>query len=85
MTSIDVARLFTPLCRSFINVPFLNLLSNIVDRAGSVNLRLGGNTQEFATYEDDIPDNNGKALGKETLDSNNPVRPACLSSYRMVS
>ncbi|KAJ3493949.1 hypothetical protein NLJ89_g10909 [Agrocybe chaxingu] len=48
---------------SFIQVPFLNLMANIEERAGSVLIRLGGNTQEYATMVDELP--NGNALAKE--------------------
>ncbi|KAF9036340.1 hypothetical protein BJ165DRAFT_1533176 [Panaeolus papilionaceus] len=33
---------------SNLGVPFLNLLANLQERAGGVNIRIGGNTQEFA-------------------------------------
>ncbi|KAF9051566.1 glycoside hydrolase family 79 protein [Panaeolus papilionaceus] len=33
---------------SNLGVPFLNLLANLQERAGGVNVRIGGNTQEFA-------------------------------------
>ncbi|KAI0830341.1 glycoside hydrolase superfamily [Trametes gibbosa] len=42
---------------SFIQVPFLNLLAAVVERAGSVRIRVGGNTQETATLVDKLPDN----------------------------
>ncbi|KAI0369500.1 hypothetical protein BV20DRAFT_946072 [Pilatotrama ljubarskyi] len=42
---------------SFIQVPFLNLLSAVVERAGRVRIRVGGNTQETATLVDSLPDN----------------------------
>ncbi|KAJ6554258.1 hypothetical protein B0H19DRAFT_1152984 [Mycena capillaripes] len=49
---------------SFIQVPFLNLMSNIVQRAGAVRVRVGGNSQESATLvpASDIPD--GRILQK---------------------
>ncbi|KAJ6566783.1 hypothetical protein B0H19DRAFT_1138577 [Mycena capillaripes] len=49
---------------TFIQVPFLNLMANIVQRAGSVMVRVGGNTQESAHLVDDgaIPD--GRVLIK---------------------
>jgi hypothetical protein len=34
---------------TFIQVPFLNLMANIQQRAGSVRIRVGGNSQESAT------------------------------------
>ncbi|KAJ6543162.1 hypothetical protein B0H19DRAFT_1035502 [Mycena capillaripes] len=49
---------------TLIQVPFLNLMANIVQRAGSVMVRVGGNTQESAKLVDDgvIPD--GRVLIK---------------------
>ncbi|KAF9033112.1 hypothetical protein BJ165DRAFT_1515715 [Panaeolus papilionaceus] len=41
---------------SFLGVPFLNLMANLQERAGGVYIRIGGNTQEFATMvPDDSP------------------------------
>lgn len=58
---------------SHIQVPFLNLMSNIVQRAGSVHIRVGGNTQERAVLVDTIP--GGKILEKDKsqLDPNTPT------------
>ncbi|OSD00696.1 hypothetical protein PYCCODRAFT_1437022 [Trametes coccinea BRFM310] len=42
---------------SFIQVPFLNLLATVAERAGAVRIRVGGNTQETATLVDSLPDN----------------------------
>ncbi|KAJ7303068.1 glycoside hydrolase family 79 protein [Mycena albidolilacea] len=49
---------------TLIQVPFLNLMANIQQRAGSVMVRVGGNTQESAKLVDDgvIPD--GRVLTK---------------------
>ncbi|KAJ6548770.1 hypothetical protein B0H19DRAFT_1221069 [Mycena capillaripes] len=49
---------------TLIQVPFLNLMANIQQRAGSVMIRVGGNTQESAKLVDDgiIPD--GRVLMK---------------------
>ncbi|KAF9556467.1 glycoside hydrolase family 79 protein [Agrocybe pediades] len=33
---------------TFLQVPFLNLMANLVERSGGVVIRIGGNTQEFA-------------------------------------
>ena len=41
---------------SYIKVPFLNLMSNIVERAGEVHIRCGGNTQEAAVMVESNPD-----------------------------
>lgn len=62
---------------SFIQVPFLNLMVNIIQRAGAVHIRLGGNTQDFAYYVESIQD--GHALGKEHIELRNPTdTPAVL-------
>ncbi|KAI9058697.1 glycoside hydrolase family 79 protein [Trametes sanguinea] len=42
---------------SFIQVPFLNLLATVAERAGAVRIRVGGNTQETATLVDSLPNN----------------------------
>ncbi|KAJ7453359.1 glycoside hydrolase family 79 protein [Mycena galericulata] len=47
---------------TLIQVPFLNLMANIQQRAGSVMIRVGGNTQESATLVDTLP--NGRILEK---------------------
>ncbi|KAJ7661951.1 glycoside hydrolase family 79 protein [Mycena polygramma] len=49
---------------TFLQVPFLNLMANIQQRAGSVRVRVGGNSQESAALvaAADIP--NGKILQK---------------------
>ncbi|KAJ7359116.1 glycoside hydrolase family 79 protein [Mycena albidolilacea] len=57
---------------SFIQVPLLNLLANIQERAGAVHIRIGGNTQEYAYYVDTLPD--GHAISKEKADTNNPTQ-----------
>ncbi|KAJ2932239.1 hypothetical protein H1R20_g4863, partial [Candolleomyces eurysporus] len=51
---------------SFIQVPFLNLMANLQERAGGVLVRLGGNTQEFATMvePDDHRIEPGHTFGK---------------------
>lgn len=43
----------------------------IADRAGEVQVRVGGNTQDYAKLVDTIPD--GRILEKEIVDTNNPV------------
>ena len=55
-----------------LNVPFLNLMSLIVERAGSVHIRVGGNTQEDAYIVDSLAD--GKILEKGPKDPSVPVR-----------
>ncbi|KAI0633082.1 glycoside hydrolase superfamily [Trametes polyzona] len=56
---------------SFIQVPFLNLLATIADRAGSVVVRVGGNTQETATLVDSLPDN--AMIAKDKENASNPT------------
>ena len=52
----------TSLNRTLLQVPFLNLVSNIVQRAGQVDIRVGGNTQEDAVFVDSLP--GGKMIMK---------------------
>ncbi|KAI0651079.1 hypothetical protein C8Q79DRAFT_8635 [Trametes meyenii] len=56
---------------SFVQVPFLNLLATIADRAGSVAVRVGGNTQETATLVDSLPDN--AMIAKDKENASNPT------------
>ena len=51
--------------RTHLYVPFLNLMSNLVERAGGVVIRLGGNTQEFATLVEQTPAGPGHTFDKE--------------------
>jgi hypothetical protein len=61
---------------SLIQVPFLNLIANIVARTGSFMIRVGGNTQETAeVIYDTIP--NGRVLEKNLTGVSNPVRHRC--------
>ena len=46
-------------------------MSNIAARAGKVQVRVGGNTQDFATLVESTPD--GRILEKYVEDSKNPV------------
>ncbi|KZV62999.1 glycoside hydrolase family 79 protein [Peniophora sp. CONT] len=57
---------------SAINVPFLNLLANVVARAGSVQIRVGGNTQENAELKPG-PFENNTILTKDLANSQNPT------------
>ncbi|KAJ7168531.1 glycoside hydrolase family 79 protein [Mycena filopes] len=57
-------------------VPFLNLMSNIQARGGSVRVRVGGNTQETATEVPSLAD--GKMMEKEAQDTNNPTHTPAL-------
>lgn len=65
---------------SFLMVPFLNLMANLQERAGSVSIRLGGNTQEFATQVDSLPE--GHTFGKEDSGSTQTV---CIIFYEFSS
>ncbi|KAJ7645163.1 glycoside hydrolase family 79 protein [Mycena polygramma] len=57
---------------TFLQVPLLNLFSNLVERGGGLHVRVGGNTQEYAYYVPEIPD--GHAVAKEQSSSNNPTQ-----------
>ena len=57
--------------RLHLHVPFLNLIANLVTRGGKVQVRVGGNTQDFATLVMSTPD--GRILEKYVEDSKNPV------------
>ncbi|KDR78254.1 hypothetical protein GALMADRAFT_266767 [Galerina marginata CBS 339.88] len=56
---------------SVLQVAFLNLMSNIQQRAGAVHIRVGGNTQETATLVMSTPD--GKILEKNLHGVTNPT------------
>ena len=43
----------------------------ITQRAGSVHIRIGGNTQDYATLVNSLPD--GKAIEKDKENTTNPV------------
>lgn len=48
-------------------------MANVAQRGGSVRVRTGGNTQDYAVFTDDIPDANGKCVGKQAQNTSNPV------------
>ncbi|KAF9234870.1 glycoside hydrolase family 79 protein [Melanogaster broomeanus] len=56
---------------SFLQVPFLNLMANLRERAGCVDIRVGGNTQDYATLVSSTPD--GAALEKYYAQESNPT------------
>ncbi|KAJ7923331.1 glycoside hydrolase family 79 protein [Mycena leptocephala] len=56
---------------SYLQVPLLNLMANIAERAGAVHVRIGGNTQEYAYFVDSLPD--ARAISKEKANTNNPT------------
>lgn len=47
-------------------------MAHVTERAGHVNIRVGGNTQETAVLVDSLED--GKMIEKDKLASSNPVR-----------
>ncbi|KAI0697373.1 hypothetical protein BC835DRAFT_1472948 [Cytidiella melzeri] len=55
----------------YLSVPFLNLMALVAQRGGTVPIRVGGNTQEYATLVPSIPD--GKAIEKDKDDTSNPT------------
>lgn len=62
---------------SLLQVPFLNLMALITERAGEVDIRVGGNTQEYAVEVSSLPDY--KAIVKDGDDTTNPVNSLCRS------
>ena len=56
---------------SLLQVPFLNLMANIVERAGWVQVRVGGNSQETAQLVPSLP--NGTMLAKDTSNTSGPT------------
>nr|GAT58634.1 predicted protein [Mycena chlorophos] len=52
--------------RSFLQVPFLNLMSNLASRGGSVRVRIGGDTQETATLVESLPGDRMLMKGEPT-------------------
>ncbi|KAF5371017.1 hypothetical protein D9615_010017 [Tricholomella constricta] len=67
---------------SHLKVPFLNLMGLLQQRSGGVHIRIGGNTQDFAVFVDELPD--GEATAKEKSDLKNPtLTPAVLYTKEM--
>ena len=62
---------------SLLQVPFLNLMANLQQRVGRVNIRVGGNTQETATLVPSTQD--GRILEKDLKGITNPVRDVTLT------
>ncbi|KAF9484212.1 glycoside hydrolase family 79 protein [Pholiota conissans] len=54
-----------------LQVPFLNLMSNLQQRVGRINIRVGGNTQETATLVANTTD--GRILEKDLAGVTNPT------------
>ncbi|PPQ73631.1 hypothetical protein CVT26_010622 [Gymnopilus dilepis] len=69
---MSVVNQVTLLGRSVLYVPFLNLMANLQQRVGRINIRVGGNTQETATLVSSTPD--GKILEKDKADTSNPTQ-----------
>ncbi|EJF60196.1 hypothetical protein DICSQDRAFT_171422 [Dichomitus squalens LYAD-421 SS1] len=62
---------------SFLQPTFLNLLATVADRAGSVRVRIGGNTQEIATLVASLPEN--AMIAKDhSVDDNAPTQTPTL-------
>ncbi|KAG6835065.1 hypothetical protein H0H93_005181, partial [Arthromyces matolae] len=55
-----------------LQVPFLNLMANLAEKSGRVNIRVGGNSQETAVLVDSTPD--GKILEKNVTGASNPTQ-----------
>ena len=53
---------------NFLQVPFLNLMSNIQQRAGRVDIRLGGGIVDFASLVDDLGSDQTEAVLFGTAD-----------------
>ncbi|KAG1853924.1 glycoside hydrolase family 79 protein [Suillus subalutaceus] len=51
------------ICNTYLQVPFLNLMALLRERAGEVHIRVGGNTQETAVLVDSLP--GGVMVAKE--------------------
>ena len=54
-------------------------MSLYIEKAGSVHVRVGGNTQDTAFMVDSFPD--GRIMEKDKEDASNPVRIVFLYSY----
>jgi hypothetical protein len=54
-----------------LQVPFLNLMANLIERAGWVQVRVGGNSQESAQLVSSLP--NGTMLAKDTNKTSGPT------------
>ncbi|KAF4618770.1 hypothetical protein D9613_010025 [Agrocybe pediades] len=56
---------------SVLQVPFLNLMANLQQRTGRIDIRVGGNTQETATLVDSLDD--GRIIEKDHALATNPT------------
>ncbi|KAG5722733.1 hypothetical protein E4T56_gene7377 [Termitomyces sp. T112] len=57
---------------TILEVPFLNLMANLQERSGRVNIRVGGNSQDTAVLVNSTPD--GKMLEKNVTGASNPTQ-----------
>ncbi|KAF8816878.1 hypothetical protein BYT27DRAFT_7127069 [Phlegmacium glaucopus] len=57
---------------SVLQVPFLNLMANLQQRSGAIDIRVGGNTQETAVLVPSTPD--GRILEKDLSGVSNPTQ-----------
>jgi hypothetical protein len=71
LLSTTSAILMPPCDSSLLQVPFLNLMANIVQRVGSVSVRVGGNTQDTAEMVGSLP--NGTILAKDYSNTTGPT------------
>ena len=67
------------LSSAFINVPFLNFMSLLAERSGEVIIRVGGNTQDYATLVANTSD--GRVIEKTGIDPNNPVSARSIAAH----
>lgn len=74
---------YNPHYRTYIQVPFLNLMAIIAARGGEVHIRVGGNTQETAVVVDSLPDGSGGIMQKDKENTSNPVRVSRPPSPRL--
>ncbi|KAF8064386.1 glycoside hydrolase family 79 protein [Lyophyllum atratum] len=57
---------------TLIQVAFLNLMANLQQRSGGINIRVGGNTQETAALVQSTPD--GRIIEKDINGASNPTQ-----------
>jgi len=58
---------------------FLNLMGSLTQRGGRVNIRCGGNTQDYATLVASLPD--GKIIEKAQTGNTNPVSSISVPAF----
>ena len=67
---------------SILQVPFLNLMANLQQRSGRVQVRVGGNTQDTAVLVPSTPD--GKILEKDLAGVTNPVSYPSIPQNKLI-